>query len=57
MKDELENCRGHQVEIMANGISYRGLLIGASEDTISLQTPNQWIEFAMDQVTSIRKCE
>lgn len=57
MKDEIENCKGHQVEIMANGISYRGLLIGASDETISLQTPYQWIELPMDQVLSIRKCD
>lgn len=57
MKDEIENCKGHQVEIMANGISYRGLLIGASDETISLQTPYQWIELPMDQVLSVRKCD
>ena len=55
IKDEIENCKGHQVVIMASGIEYCGTLIGASEDSLSLQTPFQFIELPMDQVSWIKK--
>ena len=55
MKDEIELLRGQQVEVMANGILYKGTLLGASEDALNLQTPQQWIELPMDQISSLRR--
>jgi hypothetical protein len=55
MKDEIESCRGQNVEVMANGILYKGKLIGASEESLTLQTLLQWVELPMEQVSSIRR--
>jgi type IV secretory pathway protease TraF len=57
MKDEIEACRGQNVEIMANGILYKGKLIGASEESLSLQTLQQWVELPMEQISSIRRSD
>jgi hypothetical protein len=55
MRDELENLKGQQVEIVYNGLVYKGLLIGASEETIDLQTREQWIALPIDGITSLKK--
>ncbi len=54
MRDEIEMLKGQTVEVMANGLLYKGVLIGASDETISLQTPMQWLEIPMEQITSLR---
>ena len=57
MKDQIENLRGHRVEIIANGILYKGILMGASEESISLQTLQQWIDIPMEHVSSLCRSE
>jgi hypothetical protein len=57
MKDELEALRGQQVEVIYNGLIYKGLLVGATEETIDLQTREQWIALPMEGVTSVKKAE
>ncbi|MHB8481242.1 MAG: hypothetical protein ACYDBV_00680 [Nitrospiria bacterium] len=57
MKDQIENLRGHQVEVMANGILYKGILKGASEESLSLQTLQQWVEIPMEHVSSLCRSE
>jgi type IV secretory pathway protease TraF len=54
LKDEIEAHKGQNVQIMANGILFEGVLIGASDETISLQTPLQWLELPMEQVSWLR---
>jgi hypothetical protein len=54
MRDEIEMFKGQTVEVMANGFLYKGVLIGASDETISLQTPMQWLEIPMEQITFLR---
>ncbi len=54
MRDEIEMLKGQTVEVMANGLLYKGVLIGASDEAISLQTPMQWLEIPMEQITSLR---
>jgi hypothetical protein len=55
MQDELELLKGQQVEVMYNGLLYRGCLVGASEETIDLQTQEQWIALPIEGITSVRK--
>ena len=57
MLDELETLKGQQVEIIYNGLVYKGLLVGASEETVDLQTREQWIALPMEGITSVRKAE
>jgi hypothetical protein len=53
--DELESLKGQTVEIIYNGILYRGTLVGVSEDEIFVQTPEQWISLPLQELTEIRK--
>jgi hypothetical protein len=54
MRDEIDLLKGQNVEMMANGLLYTGVLIEASEESISLQTSMQWMEIPMDQIAWIR---
>ncbi len=55
MKDELESLKGQQVEVIYNGIVYRGLLIGATEDEVNLQTLTDWVMLPMIGITTVRR--
>jgi hypothetical protein len=55
MKDQLEALKGQQVEIIYNGIVYRGLLVGATEDEVNLQTLTDWVMLPMEGITTVRK--
>jgi uncharacterized membrane protein len=55
MKDQLELLKGQQVEVIYNGIVYRGLLVGATEDEVNLQTLTDWVMLPMDGITTVRK--
>jgi hypothetical protein len=55
MRDELEALRGQQVEVVYNGMVYKGMLMGTSEETIDLQTREQWVALPMEGVTSVRR--
>ncbi len=55
MKDQLELLKGQQVEVVYNGIVYRGLLVGATEDEVNLQTLTDWVMLPMDGITTVRK--
>lgn len=57
MRDELETLKGQQVEVVYNGITYKGLLVGASEDEVDLQTREQWVSLPMEGITSVRKAQ
>jgi hypothetical protein len=57
MRDELETLKGQQVEIIYNGLIYKGLLVGASEETVDLQTQEQWIALPMEGITSVKKAQ
>ncbi len=57
MRDELEMFKGQQVEIIYNGLVYKGLLVGASEETVDLQTREQWIALPMEGITSVKKAQ
>ena len=54
MMDELEKLKGRQVEIVYNGILYRGTLVGADEEEISLKTPTTWLSLPMVGVSTVR---
>jgi hypothetical protein len=57
MQDELESFKGQQVEIIYNGLVYKGLLVGASEETVDLQTQEQWIALPMEGITSVKRAQ
>ena len=45
---------GKEVEVIANGISYRGVLIEVSDAEVHLKTMMQWISLPASSVTSVR---
>jgi len=55
MKDELESLKGRQVEVVYNGIVYRGVLMGATEDEINLQTLTDWVMLPMEGISAVRQ--
>ena len=55
MNIELESLKDHQVEIYCNGISYKGRLIGVTEDEVHLQTSLQYMALPMDGISTIKK--
>ncbi len=57
MRDELETLKGQQVEVTYNGLTYKGLLVGASEETLDLQTREQWIALPLEGITSVKKAQ
>jgi hypothetical protein len=57
MRDELANLMGQKVEVIYEGIVYRGILAGTSEDELQLQTLMEWISLPLDQIASVKKAE
>lgn len=53
--DELEKLKGQSVEVTYNNTVYRGLLAGASETEIYLQTSMDWVSLPMNGVTQVKK--
>ena len=57
MKDALEHLIGQKVEVVYEGIVYRGILVGTSDDEIHLQTLMEWVSLPLDQIVSVKKAE
>ncbi len=57
MMDELEALKGKHVELIYNGLVYRGQLVGASEDEVYLKTPMDWVTLPMSGVTTVRRSD
>lgn len=53
--DQLQMLQGKQVEVVYQGIIYRGKLVGASEGEVYLQTVNDWVTLPMEDVTDVRE--
>ncbi len=57
MKDELESMKGCQVEVICQGITYRGRLLGATEDEVHLQTTMEWLVLPMAEISIVKQVE
>lgn len=55
MKDLLEALKGQQVEVVYNGLIYRGRLSGASEREIYLETSEERLSLPMEHVSSVQR--
>lgn len=49
-----EQMRFKRVEVIASGVLYRGVLIGADENDVFLKGRLRWLILPLDRVTSIR---
>ncbi len=57
MMDELESLKGQKVEVIYEGIVYRGVLVGTSNDELYLQTLMEWVSLPLDQIASVKKAD
>lgn len=55
MLDKLANYFRRRVEVKAQGILYRGFLVGADEDYLYLIGETMYLTIPMENVTSVRK--
>jgi hypothetical protein len=51
---DLDELRGRQVEIYANGFTYRGVLHGADEHEIYLKGLTRWWTIPLERVATLR---
>lgn len=54
MIDKIYALQGKEVEVTASGITYRGVLIEVSEETVHLKTEMQWVAVPIAAVSEIR---
>ena len=57
MQDQLDVLKGQQVEVVYNGLIYRGKLMGATEDEVSLLTDTDWVMLPMTGISDVRKAK
>jgi hypothetical protein len=53
--DELETLKGQSVEVIYNTVTYRGTLVGASENELYLQTSMDWVTLPLEGITQVRR--
>jgi hypothetical protein len=53
-RDRLLALKGSLVDVMANGLRYRGTLVGADEEEIYLRGEMRYIVIALDRVSSVQ---
>lgn len=51
---DIQDMIGKEVELVANGVEYRGVLVEISEESVFLKMVLQWIELPAHSVSSIR---
>jgi hypothetical protein len=52
--DELTQLQGREVEVIYEGILYRGRLVGADEAELYLMTPGGAFNLPLTNITSVR---
>ena len=52
--EDIQKLIGKEVEAVANGIQYYGVLIEVSEDEVYLKTPLQWVVLPANDVSLIK---
>jgi len=51
---DIQSMLGKEVEVIANGTTYRGVLIEVSDTDVSLKTSMQWISLPVSGVSSVK---
>lgn len=51
---EIREMIGKEVEVIANGISYRGTLVEVSDSEVHLKTMMQWLALPASSVTTVK---
>ena len=53
-KTKLDTLKRKRVEIRANGFYYRGILIEATDEEITLRTDTGFVSIPMDRIVSVK---
>ena len=51
---DIHSMMGKEVEVLANGVSYRGVLMEMTDNEVSLKSLMQWISLPMSSVNTVR---
>ncbi len=51
---DIQNMIGKEVEVIANGMAYRGVLIEISDSEVHLKSPMQWISLPSSSVSTVK---
>jgi hypothetical protein len=51
---DIREMIGKEVDVVANGVSYRGTLIEVSDTEVHIKTSMQWLTLPVSAVTSVR---
>ncbi len=51
---DIQSMIGKEVEVIANGMTYRGVLIEISDSDVHLKSPMQWISLPSSSVSTVR---
>ena len=54
---DIQDMIGKEVEVTANGISYRGELVEITDNEVNLKTLMQWISLPISSVNTIQLAE
>jgi hypothetical protein len=49
-----EQMRFRRIEVMADGVLYRGILIGADSSDIYIKGALRWLVLPLDKITSVK---
>jgi len=51
---DIQSMMGNEVEVVANGIFYRGVLMEMTDNEVSLKSLMQWISLPVSAVNTVR---
>ena len=51
---DIQNMLGKEVEVIANGTTYRGVLIEVSDVEVHIKTYMQWVSLPVSSVSEVR---
>jgi hypothetical protein len=51
---DIQTMIGKEVEVIANGMAYRGVLIEVSDADVHLRTSTQWVSLPVSSVSAIK---
>jgi hypothetical protein len=53
-RTKLDALKRKRVEVKANNLIYRGILLEATEDEITIRTETRIVQIPMDRITSVK---
>jgi hypothetical protein len=51
---DIQSMVGKEVEVLANGMTYTGMLIEVTDEEVQLKGPLQWISLPVSLVSEVR---